>query len=88
MRGNPFNSKNYNHSQQLLDGDGWPPVLVLVQETEADSARWVDVGMEEWGDELDLGWGGGKVLLEDHVALVETALPRSRLLTGDGELPL
>ena len=35
--------------------------------------------MEERGDELDLGRSGGEVLLEDHVALVETALPRSLL---------
>ena len=44
--------------------------------------------MEQRRHELDLRWRGGEVLLEDHVALVETALPRSRLLTGDGELPL
>ena len=39
--------------------------------------------MDEKGDELDPEWGGGEVLLEDYVALVETVLPRIRPLTGD-----
>ena len=39
--------------------------------------------MEEWGHELDLGRSGGEVILEDDLALVEAALPRCALLTGD-----
>ena len=57
--------------RQLLYGDGWPSVQVLAWETEADQAdgvRWVDVRMDEKGDELDPEWGGGEVLLEDYVA--------------------
>jgi len=44
--------------------------------------------VEEWGRKLDLGRGGGEVLLEDHVSLVETALPGCRLLARNGKLPL
>ena len=44
--------------------------------------------MEQRRYELDLWWRGGEVLLEDHVAFVEAALPRRRLLAGDGKLPL
>jgi len=44
--------------------------------------------VEEGRGELDLGWGGGEILLEDHVSLVQTALPRRRLLARYGELPL
>ena len=72
----------------MLDGDGWSPIFVFVQETQTDGARGVDVGVEQWGHKLDL-WGRRReVLLEDHVAFVEAALPRCRLLTGDGKLPL
>ena len=39
--------------------------------------------MEEWGHELDLGRSGGEVILEDDLTLVEAALPRCALLTGD-----
>ena len=39
--------------------------------------------MEEWGHELDLGRSGGEVILEDDLPLVEAALPRCTLLTGD-----
>ena len=30
----------------LFDGDGWPPVLVLLQDGQAHRARRVDVGMK------------------------------------------
>ena len=43
----------------------------------------VDIGVEEWGHELDLGRSGGEVILEDDLPLVEAALPRCTLLTGD-----
>ena len=52
----------------------------------------VSDGMDEKGDELDPEWGGGEVLLEDYVALVETALPGRQSpscrghAAGDGEL--
>jgi len=74
--------------QELLDGDCWPPVLILVQQAEANCSRRVDVGVKQWGTKLDLGRGGGKVLLENHVALVKAAFPRSRLLSRNSKLPL
>ena len=39
--------------------------------------------MEEWGHELDLGWGGGEVILEDDLSFVETSFPWSTLLAWD-----
>ena len=44
--------------------------------------------MEQREHELDLWWRGGEVLLEDHVAFVEAALPWGGLLAGDGKFPL
>jgi len=72
----------------LLDGDGWSPIFVFVQETQTNSARGVHVGVEQWGHKLDLWRRRREVLLENHVAFVEAALPRRRLLAGDGKLPL
>ena len=51
--------KKILHAEQdLFDGDGWLPSLLLVQDGEADGAGWVDVWMEEWWDELALRWLG------------------------------
>jgi len=74
--------------QELFDGDGRPPILVLVQETQADGSGWINVGVEQRRAELDLGRGGWEVLFENHVAFVEAAFPRSPLLSGNGKLPL
>ena len=43
--------------------------------------------MEEGRDELDFWRRAGVVVLEDHLALVEPALPGRPLLPGDGVLP-
>lgn len=43
--------------QDLLDGDGRAPALLLVQDRQADGARGVDVWVEERRDELAC-WGG------------------------------
>ena len=45
--------------QDLLDGNGRLPSLLLVQDREADGPGWVDVRMEERWDELALWWLGG-----------------------------
>ena len=69
--------------EDLLDGDGGPPVLLLVQDGEADRPRGIHVGVEQWGHELDLGWSGGEVVLEDDLAFVQSSLPRGAFLAGD-----
>ena len=43
----------------------------------------VDVGVEQWGDELHLGRSRGEVVLEDDLTFVEPALPGSSLLPRD-----
>jgi hypothetical protein len=43
-----------NAQQDLLDGDGGLPALILVQDGQADSAGGVDVGVEERGREFAL----------------------------------
>ena len=48
--------------EQLLDSNSWAPVLLLVEDGEADRAGGVNVGVEEGGVELALG-GLGRVLL-------------------------
>ena len=47
------------------------------------SSRRINVGVEERGNELDLGRGGWEVVLEDDLTLVETSLPRGSLLSRD-----
>lgn len=42
--------------EDLLDGDGWLPRLFLVQDRQADGARGVNVGVEQWGCEF--AWAG------------------------------
>ena len=69
--------------EDLLDGDGGPPVLLLVQDAETHCARWVDIGVEQWWHELHLGWCGGEVILEDDLTLVESTFPWSTFLTRD-----
>lgn len=32
----------------LFDGDGRPPVFVLLQDRQTHSARWVDIWVEYW----------------------------------------
>lgn len=32
----------------LFDGDGGPPVLVLLQDGQADGAGWVNIWVEYW----------------------------------------
>ena len=60
----------------------WRQILELF-DCQLTGAGWVDIGVEEWGHKLDLGRSGGEVILEDDLALVEAALPRCALLTGD-----
>ena len=60
----------------------WRQILELF-DCQLTGAGWVDIGVEEWGHELDLGRSGGEVILEDDLPLVEAALPRCALLTGD-----
>ena len=82
--------------QDLLDGDGWHPVLRLVQDgethlgsdrllvfftiTEPTCSRWVDVGVEQLGLKPHLWWGAGKVVLEHYLAFVHPSLPGSPFL--------
>ena len=73
--------------EDLLDRDGRPPILLLVQEGQADRARGVDVRVEQWWHELHLGRGGRVVILEDHLALVESAVPGGVLLARDPVFP-
>jgi hypothetical protein len=40
--------------QELLDGDRRPPVLLLLEQREADGAGEVDFLVEQWGHELHL----------------------------------
>jgi hypothetical protein len=55
--------KTYLDTQKdLLDGDGWPPVLLFVQQGQADCARWIDIGVEKWRHKLDL-WGCAWVVI-------------------------
>jgi len=80
--------KVLNSDQELLDGNCWPPILVLVQQAETHCARWVHIGVKQRRAELDLWRSRGEVLLEDHVAFVKASLPRSPFLSRNSKLPL
>jgi len=41
-----------NAEQKLLDGNGGFPGFVLVEDGQTHGAGWVDVWVEEWGDEF------------------------------------
>jgi hypothetical protein len=41
--------------QDLFDRNRWLPRFLLVEDRQANSSRGVDVGMEEWRDELAYG---------------------------------
>ena len=73
--------------EDLLDCDGGPPVLLLVQDGEAHSYRWVNIRMKQWRNKLDLGWSGRKVILENNLPLVQPTLPGCALLARDPILP-
>jgi len=77
-----------NANQELLDGNGRSPILILVQQTQTHCARGVHVGVKQRWTELDFGWSGGEVFLENHVAFIKAAFPRSGLLARNGKLPL
>ena len=61
--------------QDLLDGDGGLPALVLVQDAETHSARGEDVGVEERWRKLALRRLAWVFFGEDHAKLVEAAFP-------------
>lgn len=63
--------------QDLLDGDGRAPVLLLVQQRQTDRPGRVHVRVEQRRLELALGRAGRVVVLEDHPELVQATLPRS-----------
>ena len=71
--------------EQLLDRDRGPPILLLVEQREADCSRGVYVGVEQRGDKLHLRRSRGEIVLEDDLTFVETALPGSSFLAGDSE---
>jgi len=76
-----------NSEQDLLNCDGWPPVFLLVQQRQANGSGRVNVGVEKWRHELDLGRSARIVVLEDHLTLIETSLPGRSLLARNGVLP-
>lgn len=69
-----------NAQQHLLDRDGRPPVLVFVEDGEADSAGRVDVRVEEGRYKLAFGRLGRIVFREFHCYLVYAAVPVRSLL--------
>lgn len=71
----------------LLDGDCGAPVLLLVQDGQADRPRGVDVGVEEPRGELALGGPGGELLRELEGEGVHAALPDGALRAGDAAVP-
>ena len=73
--------------KQLFDGDGRPPILLLVQEREADRTRRIYIGVEKRWRKLHFGRSRGVVVLEDHLAPVHAPVPRRGLLAGNPVLP-
>lgn len=62
--------------EDLPDGDGRAPVLLLVQDGQADGAAGVDVWVEERARELAFGGFGRVVFREGQRQLVRSSLPR------------
>lgn len=62
--------------QDLFDCDRGAPVLLLVQQRQADGAGGIHVGMEQWRLELAFGRACGVVVFEDHPQFIQAALPR------------
>merc|ERR1740129_996678 len=78
--------------QDLPDGDGGLPVLVLVQDAEAHRPRGIDVGVEQ-GLAADLHefalWRLTWIILgKFHGKSVSRTLPRPLLPAGDAAVPL
>lgn len=63
--------------QDLFDGDRRAPVLVLVEQRQANGARWIHVRVEQRRLEFALGRTRRVVVLEDHAQLVQTTFPWS-----------
>lgn len=68
-------SPTLDAQKDLFDGNRRTPILLLVQEGEADGAGGVDVGMKEWWLEFALGWTRGEVIFEDHSEPKQATLP-------------
>jgi len=71
--------------EDLLNGDGRPPVLLFVQDRETNCPGGINVGVEQWRNKLHFGGSGREVVLEDDLAFVEPTLPGSPFLPGDSK---
>jgi len=80
--------KVLDSQKNLLNGDGWLPCLLLVQNTEANGAGRIHVGMKQRRVEFAFGRLGGIFLRENHVQLEEAALPDGFLLSRDSAVPV
>lgn len=76
-----------NAQENLFDCDCRTPVFFLIQKRQADSARRIDVRMEQRRLELALGRARRVVVLEDHAQVVQASFPWSSFLAGNGALP-
>ena len=65
----------------------WSPTLLFVQNAKTDRTRGVYVRMEEWWDELTLGWLRWIFFTKFKCYLVHTAFPIGTLLPGDARFP-
>lgn len=74
--------------QDLFDGDGRPPIFVLLQDRQTHSAWWVDIWVEYWWFKLAFGWWGRIVIFEQHSEFIESSLPQGSFLSRNGTLPV
>uniref|UniRef100_A0A0E9XE24 Uncharacterized protein n=1 Tax=Anguilla anguilla TaxID=7936 RepID=A0A0E9XE24_ANGAN len=83
-----FIKKLLDTQQDLLDGDGRPPVLIFLQDGQTDGARRVDIWVKDGWFKLAFWRRGWVVIFKQHPQFILASFPKGPLFPWNSTFPV